>query len=130
MSRKSMVINVFLLKIMGILAVSFYSCEYEFAEFDSIDPTNPVSFVADIEPIFSNGNNCTACHRAGATSPDLTSGNAYQSIVPGLVNTGDPESSKIYVVPNPASSGHGFKKYTHEQAGLVLAWIKQGALDN
>ena len=113
-----------------IISGMMISCEYEFAEFDAIDPGKQVSFAVDIEPIFNSGNNCTSCHRAGSTSPDLTTGNAYQAIVPGLVNTGDPEASKIYSVPHPSSAGHGFKKYYQSQAGLVLSWIRQGAADN
>jgi len=117
--------------VLFLILVGFLqSCEYEFAEFEEVDPTLPVSFMQDIGPIFTSSNNCTACHRAGATSPDLTEGNAFGSIVPALVDLGDPVASKIYAVPNPAAPGHGFKKYTQAQAGLVLAWIKQGAQNN
>jgi len=121
-----LVLLSFCMIISGVLV----SCEYEFAEFEEVDPGQPVSFAADIEPIFNSGNNCTSCHRTGSTAPDLTTGNAYQAIVPGLINTDNPEASQIYSVPHPSSAGHGFRKYTQLQAGRVLSWIKQGAADN
>jgi hypothetical protein len=109
---------------------SFSSCEYETIEIDLPNLEEPVSFSADIVPIFTNVNNCTACHGAGATSPELSAAKAYASIVPNLINTSDAELSKIYQHPHPSSTTHGFKKYTHAQAALVLAWITQGAENN
>lgn len=123
-------------KCLGFIAVLMFllmgitSCEYEFIEIDESDPDIPVSFADDIIPIFTAGNNCTVCHRTGSQSPDLTAGNAYNSIVPTLINSSEPESSIIYSYPSPATSTHGFKKYTQTQAALVLAWIKQGAENN
>lgn len=116
--------------LLPLLLAILTSCEYEFIEIDEPDPEVPVSFANDIVPIFTSGNNCTACHRTGSTPPDLTAGNAYNSIVPGLINITDPESSRIYAFPNPSSTTHTFKKYSQAQAALVLAWIKQGAENN
>lgn len=105
-------------------------CEYETIEIDEPDPDVPVSFSNEIVPIFNNNNNCTACHGVGATPPDLTPANAYNSIVPALVDLDDPEASRIYAFPAPTSATHGFKKYTQTQAALVLTWIRQGAENN
>ncbi len=110
------------------LLIATHSCEYETIEIDLPDVEEPVSFSADIVPIFNDGNNCTACHGNNGTSPNLTADRAYGSIVPDLVNTDEPESSTIYVFPN--SSSHSFKNYTQVQAALVLAWISQGAENN
>lgn len=95
-------------------------------------PTDTISFVKDVEPVFNNNSNCTACHKTGGQAPDLTTGNAYNSIISmGLVNKSDPASSSIYWIPNPDnSSSHTWKKYTAAQAQNILQWIKQGALDN
>jgi len=106
------------------------SCEYEFIEIDVPVIEDTVKFSVEILPIFNTNNNCTGCHRAGATSPDFTEQAAYNSIVPLLVNLADPESSKIYQFPLSSSPSHGFKKYTPAQAALILAWIKQGAPNN
>jgi hypothetical protein len=105
----------------------FISCEYEFIEIDEPDPDVTISFSEQIAPIFSNSN-CTGCHRPGATSPDLTAANAYNSIVPGLVDLDTPENSKIYSIPGP--SGSHIQKYNLAQAALILEWIRQGAENN
>lgn len=103
------------------------SCEYEFIEVGQPDPDIEVSFSEKILPIFS-GNNCTACHSAGGSPPNLTTDQAYNSIVPALINSDTPELSRIYLAPSP-SSNHA-AKYTPAQAASILAWIKQGALNN
>jgi hypothetical protein len=119
----------YLIALLSVM-VMVSSCEYETIEVETPDLDEPVSFVSDIVPIFTNGNNCTACHGTGGTSPELTAEKAYSSIVPRLVDLDDPESSRIYQLPLPSTTGHGFKKYTHGQAALVLAWITQGAENN
>jgi len=121
---------IFRIFIALFVIVSAISCEYDKIEIDLPDPGEPVSFAADILPIFTNGNNCTACHASGSISPDLTASKAFESIVPALINTEEPESSKIYAYPQPGTPSHSFKKYTHVQAALVLSWIKQGAENN
>jgi len=108
-----------------IFAAALTSCEYEFVEV--AEPTEPMSFAADILPIFSQ-NGCVTCHKTGGTSPDLTADKAYNAIYPALVNLTTPEQSIIYVKPAPSSS-HAVK-YTPAQASQVLAWIKEGALNN
>jgi len=113
-----------------LLLFSLLSCEYEFFEFDQPDSSIPVKFSESILPIFTTDNNCTACHRIGFTSIDFTTGKAYNTIVPGLINLSNPDSSKIYFVPNTISSVHQFKKYSPLEAALVLEWIKQGAENN
>ena len=70
------------------------ACDYKKIEVDELDPDKIVSFSAEVVTIFNNSDNCTSCHRPGRTQPDLTTGNAYGSIVPGLVNLADPESSR------------------------------------
>lgn len=109
------------------LLVAVTSCQYEFIEIDEPDPNIPVKFSEDILPIFS-ANNCIACHRTGGTSPDLSAANAYNSIVPALINTSNAEASRIYTVPAPSSSHAA--RYSLAQAALVLTWIKQGAQNN
>ncbi|MBK9291834.1 MAG: hypothetical protein IPM52_09445 [Bacteroidetes bacterium] len=108
------------------------SCQYEFIEPERpiIDPTVEIKFAEEIAPIFSNNNNCTACHRTGATPPDLTPDRAYNAIVPTYVNTAAPEQSSIYWFAHPNSTTHNWKKLTLSEAALILEWIKQGAKNN
>ena len=101
------------------------SCEYEFVEVT--EPTEPMSFAADILPIFSQ-NGCVTCHKTGGQAPDLTADKAYNSIYPSLVNLESPDQSIIYAVPGPSSTHPA--KYSPTQASFVLAWIQEGALNN
>ncbi len=94
--------------------------------------TRPVSFAADIIPLFNSGCALSGCHVAGAKSPDFSSLNAYVSLsTNNLVNVATPESSVVYLwmtgkksTPMPVS---GINK---EFNALILAWIKQGAQNN
>lgn len=90
-----------------------------------------ISFAEEILPIFTTGNNCSSCHRAGATPPDLTAANAYNQInTAKYINRTTPAESGIYKVPAPSSTSHRHKIYTAQQAALILAWIEQGAKNN
>ncbi len=115
------------------LAGFFFSCEYVHIVPEAppiIDPEVPISFATQIETIFNNGNNCTSCHKQGGISPNLSTGVAYASIVPALINYADTTASEIYWHPHPTSTTHAWKKYTVAEATLILEWIKQGAKNN
>lgn len=94
--------------------------------------TRTVSFVNDIIPIFNKSCNNSGCHSAGAKAPDLTVANAFTSLSAGnYINPTNPQSSELYLwmtgkkgTPMPLSGPD--KDYN----ALVLAWIKQGALNN
>lgn len=126
-----------LLQTLAVLAIIVFvsSCQYKFIVEPVIIPPDPedttlpkVSFSAEVEPIF-NDRDCTGCHQTGQTKPDLTTGNAYNSIMSmGLVDTADAQSSIIYQRPLP-TGGH-YAKYTATDANTVLTWIVQGAMDN
>ena len=91
-----------------------------------------VSFSKDIIPIFNASCNGSGCHNTGGTKPDLTAANAYNSLKNGnYFNTTTPESSELYKwmkgeknLPMPLSGPNS------EYNAKVLAWIKQGALNN
>jgi hypothetical protein len=94
--------------------------------------TRTVSFSGDIMPVFNKSCNSSGCHNAGGKSPDLSAANAYSSLsAGGFINTGDAQSSGLYLwmtgkkgAPMPLSGPN--KDYN----ALILAWIKQGALNN
>ncbi len=94
--------------------------------------TRTVSFTQDLVPIFNASCNSSGCHNAGGKAPDLSPVNAYSSLTNGgYVNTGDPEGSELYLwmtgkrgTPMPTSG------INPDYNSLVLAWIKQGALNN
>ena len=117
--------TIYLILILFSLLIS--SCKYDYILPVVVVPVSNVSFATQVAPSFSTGNKCTACHKPGATSPDLTATNAYASIVPEFVNTTTPELSTIYV---NASSGNHKATVTATQAALILQWIKEGAKNN
>lgn len=94
--------------------------------------TRPVSFAADIIPIFDKSCSASGCHSAGGKTPILTAAVAYTSLTGGnYVNTNSPKDSELYLwmtgkkgTPMPLSGPD--KDYN----ALVLAWIKQGAINN
>lgn len=117
-----------LLAITGIL-LFFASCEYEFVEPEQLpplDPTDTISFSAEIVPIFSE-QSCANCH-SGSIDPNLGVANPYSEIVPDYTTPFEPNNSSIYTTPSP--SGNHSNKYTAEQSALIKQWIEQGALDN
>jgi len=118
--------------ILFFITVAVFSCKYDFIkEPEPINPETPVSFATQILPIFNTSNNCTGCHKPGGQSPDFTTANAYSSIMSNdVVNIATPASSLLYTFPAPTTSSHNWKKYTAQQAELVLLWIEQGALNN
>jgi hypothetical protein len=117
--------------ILIFLSIVIASCNYDFIKKpEPVNPGSQVSFATQILPIFST-DGCTGCHKPGGQSPDYTAANAYNSIISNnVVNTTTPESSPLYIVPNPSTSGHAWDKYTDQQAQLVLLWIQQGANNN
>ena len=94
--------------------------------------TRPVSFGADIIPIFNASCNTSGCHSTGGRRPDLSPSNAFNALQNGnYVNTSAPESSEIYLwmtgkktIPMPPSG------INIDNNALVLAWIRQGAQNN
>jgi len=95
---------------------------------NNINPGIKISFADTIQPIFTAGCATPNCH-SGSVNPNLLAGQAYSSLTSGhYVNTSSPTQSMIYTVMAPGGimSNH----CTVDQADLVLAWIKQGALNN
>jgi len=120
--------------ILILFSFFFGACKYDFVlpvEVPVIDNGGePISFATQIAPIFSTGDKCTACHKAGSTSPDLTSANAYSQLVPKYVNTASPASSSLLTFPGPTTASHTWKKLSAGEAALILAWINEGAKNN
>jgi hypothetical protein len=119
---------------VSVMMLLMTGCIYDWVvpeEVPDIPVGVEISFADQIVPIFTSGNNCTSCHRAGATPPDLTAANAYTQInTAKYLNRSAPAESGIYKVPAPGSSTHRHKIYTAQQAALILAWIEQGAKNN
>jgi hypothetical protein len=108
------------------------SCNYDYINPEPVViPKDSIKFSTQIEPIFNVGNNCTSCHSTGGQIPNLTTGNAYNSINNAtFINLTTPETSLIYVHPLAATAAHAWKKYSAEQSVYILKWIQEGAKNN
>jgi hypothetical protein len=115
--------------ILVLFSLSIGSCKYDYILPEEVGPISDVKFSTQVAPIFSTEDKCTSCHKAGATSPDLTAANAFAEIS-GLINTTTPEESIIYAYPSPNTNTHTRKKYTAVEAATILQWIKEGAKNN
>lgn len=118
--------KAYLLITFGIIVILFFSCTY--MPLDDVKPEEKeipeeVSFKTDVLPIF---NRCTGCHPSKA-GLDLSSGNAFESIMDGRVDKANPVKSKIYTVP---LIDHKDKEYSDNEAAIILKWIEAGALNN
>ena len=111
-------------------ATNGYGTGYGAQEIFTTTNTIDGLFATQLIPLFSI--KCVACHRSGGESPDLSSTSTYSNIInKNLVNIAIPTISKIYSVPNPTNTTtHSWKKYTTDEAALVLKWIQQGAKNN
>ncbi len=120
--------------VLLLVSIVFSSCRYDFIlpeEVPVIDNGGePVSFATQIAPIFSAGEKCTACHKPGATAPDLTAASAYAQISSKYINLASPETSGLLTTAGPTTSAHAWKKLSQGESALILAWIKEGAKNN
>jgi hypothetical protein len=131
MAQKNKVVLAIMACSAMLLATSCY--KYAVVKPDSgAEVTRVVSFSGDIIPIFNKSCNMSGCHKSGGKAPDLSSSKAYQALQGGgYINISNPEASELYLwmtgkrgTPMPLSGPN--KDYN----ALVLAWIKQGALNN
>lgn len=120
----------FLIVILAIVGMT--GCRYNWIlPEEDVDPNpggEPISYATQVQPIFDN--KCVSCHNTGGTAPDLSTGKSYNQVVPGFVNLTSPAESDIYYFPSPTSTVHTWKKYSSNEAKIVLTWIEEGAKNN
>ena len=118
----------FIFMIAVTVAVFSLSCSYSPLVEPEVIVPDVLSFSEQVEPIFKDAG-CTGCH-PNSGGLDLTTGNAYTSLTATgkYIDLEVPASSLIYTIPNP--DGNHYKKYSAQQAALVLKWIEDGALNN
>jgi hypothetical protein len=111
---------------LPLFLMFFAGCEKEVFE-PVVIPDETISFATDIQPIFSA--HCVSCHPP-TKGIDLTTGHAYESLVPAFVSVADtanPEGSKLY--KQLTSTSHSPRTSELEKQ-TILKWISQGAQDN
>lgn len=105
--------------------VGLSSCDKYSFEPPAVDPNNPWSLEADIQPVFDA--NCIACH-GGRVSPDLRSGRSHNSLTKGGYVDTPAEQSRLF---NKLSTDPDHTKLITETDRLkILYWIQQGAENN
>jgi hypothetical protein len=129
--KKSIVVALLAVATFGSTLVGCYKYAVVKPE-GGAEITRPVLFSGDIIPIFDKSCNMSGCHSTGGKAPDLSPQRAYQALINGgYINTSSPEKSELYLwmtgkkgTPMPLSGPN------QQYNSLVLAWIKQGALNN
>ena len=112
-----------ILVIIGIclsLDSCYYDSIYEPIADDDGSTTEEVTYNNDIAPIFGF---CSNCHN-GSQNPDLSDGNAYNSLVPNYVTAFDADASPLYI---KLDDGH--QNLPAIRIELVKTWIDQGAIE-
>jgi len=136
------VMNRHLILLFLMLAMTLSGCSDHGDPVGVVDPpggNDPVSFAADIQPIFDT--NCIGCHGAGGNAGlDLRSGLSYSNLVGvaatassgNRVEAGDANLSVLFqrlsglmIDPMPPSG-----VLPIETRDLVEEWINDGAMDN
>ena len=115
---------------VALLLIATIGC-YKDVYYPDFDPNTPISFSADLQPVFSKSCANSGCHDdVPAHKPALTADKAYNAIkFGGFIDLNVPENSIIYkVVKSGEMPPTGALKSTDVQK--VLYWIKNGAQNN
>jgi len=105
-----------------VAGLFFASCEKYSYLIEEIDPTVPVRFDTDIQPVFND--NCIMCHK-GTRPPDLRAENSYEALTTGGYVDPPAAGSKLYKKITTGSHASYISKDTDKQ--LIYNWIEQGA---
>jgi hypothetical protein len=125
MKRKALIhLALVALVLSGVLV----SCTYVEIKPKKVIVPDSVKFSVNIIPIFTTSCSKSGCHIKGGAPPDLSAGNAYNSLTFfGYVDVDAPESSIMY---EKITTGSMKNNATNQDRALILQWIKQGALNN
>ena len=117
-------------KLMNVIflagVVILGACEYATITPDVPSPTQTVSFSNDLIPFFQIS--CAGCHKSGGPAPDLTSANAYQSLVSN--NMFVPNNAAGSILYQKVSTGSMVQYSNATSTQLVKNWINQGGKNN
>jgi len=122
------IFQILIIVCSGLLLNSCYYDAYpEYDVIDEIPDTQIVSFKDDIQPIIAF---CAGCHN-GSLNPDLTEGNAYNSLVSSFITANNADGSKLFdFMPGFGEHPDTGKTLSADELALLREWINQGALNN
>ncbi|GAB2614732.1 hypothetical protein [Belliella aquatica] len=117
------------LALMSILILN--GCYYDQNLPDTGENLGEISFSEDLMVIFNTSCNSTACH-GGTSAPDLRLERAYNELINGnYINTSNPENSElIQWMQGNRGLAMPLSGPNATYNAKVLAWIRQGALNN
>ncbi len=116
-----------------LLISSTIGCTYDqYLPEDEPVIVDTVSFSDDIMPIFNADCNTAGCHNNGGFAPDLSPGIAYNSLINGgYIDVAVPDNSELLIwMRGEENIDMPIDGPNPEYNATVLAWIKQGALNN
>lgn len=132
MNNKIRYVILGILALSGILFTQCYDDQFE-PEPIIIDPVDTISFSVEIAPLLVSGCAQSICHGVGASPPDLTRSNAYNSLVNGgYLDTNDPVKSELYLWLI-GDGGRAIMPPSGRDERLIeltLGWMSQGAPNN
>jgi hypothetical protein len=130
-NNKLKIISLFLLLLFAVTMGCYKKSTLLINDTPAITAT--VSFSSDIVPLLTANCALSGCHN-GTISPDLSSANAYNSLVDGnFVSTSTPSNSLVYLWltgKESATMPLGTSNNPSNINGYILAWITQGAEKN
>ncbi|MFQ3580218.1 MAG: hypothetical protein SNJ71_08790 [Bacteroidales bacterium] len=112
-----------------------YNCPCDVTKYKDCDcdrdtevkPIEKLSYKKDIQPILNK--HCVECHYNGASIPDFSSEDGYNTIISAYINIYAPTASKIYVLMETGEMPPGDVKVTKPELDKIEQWIKDGALE-
>lgn len=126
---KKLLINMLLIIVTGLVLTSCYKdVILPEAAVDPDGPPQPVSYNADLKPLFNTSCALAGCHVSGAHKPYLITDISYNQIVNGgFINTTVPKESILYQRING-----DMREYIPSAANRqkVYDWIRLGAQNN
>jgi hypothetical protein len=132
MSKNKIIISFLIIATLSVTVTGCYKTT-TLLENNSPVITTTVSLSKDLQPIFTSHCALSGCHN-GSISPNLSSGNAYNSLSNGgFINTGTPANSVVYLWLSGKESATmplGAAPNPGNIEGYILAWITQGAHNN
>ena len=131
MTKKRIVLALAMISLAVFLASGCYkSTTVDLSS--ELEITRDVSYTGDIVPIFEKSCSLSGCHNAGGIAPDLSTANAYNSLINSdYLDLANPENSKLYgFVSGSLTPAMPVSGVDPEIAATILAWIKQGAQNN
>lgn len=128
--------NRYLITTLLLVVISWAGCKKEYLTTPKIDPTIPVSYATEINPIWTSGCIASGCHNTGGIPPVLTADKSYANLYSGgyidsTITT--PANVELYkwLTGTEGRSDMGKEgNVSPAQMEKIKTWIAQGSKNN